>query len=113
MKKKRIAFVGTGGRALSFIEPLVTTYRDTNELVGLCDLSAVRMVRMDLYLPSYYRMYVIISLFFFLLHISSKSMRTMRTTAGIQGKIERRHADHMRTHADPCGPKREDDRAID
>src|SRR5665213_2126267 len=43
MKKKRIAFVGTGGRALSFIEPLATTYRDTNELVGLCDVSATRM----------------------------------------------------------------------
>ena len=43
MNKKRIAFVGTGGRALSFIEPLVTTYRATNELVGLCDVSAARM----------------------------------------------------------------------
>ncbi len=41
--KKRIAFVGTGGRALSFIEPVVTTYRATNELVGLCDLSPARM----------------------------------------------------------------------
>lgn len=40
--KHRHAFVGTGGRALSFIEPLVTTYRDTNELVGLCDLSPAR-----------------------------------------------------------------------
>ncbi len=43
MKKKRIAFVGTGGRALSFIEPLATTYRETNELVGLCDPSPARM----------------------------------------------------------------------
>ena len=42
-KKKRIAFVGTGGRALSFIEPLATTYRDNNELVGLCDVSPARM----------------------------------------------------------------------
>jgi predicted dehydrogenase len=41
--RKRHAFVGTGGRAFSFIEPLVTTYRGTNELVALCDLSAVRM----------------------------------------------------------------------
>lgn len=41
--KKRIAFVGTGGRALSFIEPVATTYRDTNELVALCDLSPARM----------------------------------------------------------------------
>lgn len=41
--KHRHAFVGTGGRALSFIEPLVTTYRDTNELVALCDLSPARL----------------------------------------------------------------------
>jgi predicted dehydrogenase len=41
--KKRIAFVGTGGRALSFIEPVVTTSRDSNELVALCDLSPARM----------------------------------------------------------------------
>ena len=34
MTKTRYAFVGTGGRAISFIEPLVTTYRDTNELVA-------------------------------------------------------------------------------
>ena len=41
--KKRHAFVGTGGRAFSFIEPLVTTYGKANELVALCDLSSVRM----------------------------------------------------------------------
>ena len=41
--RKRHAFVGTGGRAFSFIEPLVTTYAQANELVGLCDLSTVRM----------------------------------------------------------------------
>ena len=41
--KKRHAFVGTGGRALSFIEPLVTTYGETNELVGICDISVTRM----------------------------------------------------------------------
>lgn len=43
MQKKRIAFVGTGGRALSFIEPVATTYRANNEIVGLCDLSPARM----------------------------------------------------------------------
>ena len=42
-ERKRHAFVGTGGRALSFVEPLVTTYSDRNELVGLCDLSPARM----------------------------------------------------------------------
>ena len=43
MRKKRYAFVGTGGRAISFVEPLVTRYSATNELVALCDLSAARM----------------------------------------------------------------------
>ena len=43
MSKKRFAFVGTGGRAISFVEPLVTTYRDSNELVAICDLSPARM----------------------------------------------------------------------
>ncbi len=43
MPKTRYAFVGTGGRAISFIEPLVTTYREANELVALCDLSPARM----------------------------------------------------------------------
>ncbi len=43
MTKIRHAFVGTGARAISFIDPLVTTYRDTNELVALCDLSPARM----------------------------------------------------------------------
>ncbi len=43
MSKTRYAFVGTGSRAISFIDPLVTTYRDHNELVALCDLSPVRM----------------------------------------------------------------------
>jgi predicted dehydrogenase len=42
MTKTRYAFVGTGSRAISFIEPLVTTYRDHNELVALCDLSPTR-----------------------------------------------------------------------
>ncbi len=35
--------VGTGGRGLSFVEPLATTYRDTNELVALCDPSPSRL----------------------------------------------------------------------
>jgi predicted dehydrogenase len=43
MSKKRHAFVGTGGRAISFMEPLVTTYRDQHELVGICDISQARM----------------------------------------------------------------------
>ena len=43
MTKTRYAFVGTGSRAISFVEPLVTTYRQTNELVAICDLSPTRM----------------------------------------------------------------------
>ena len=43
LHKKRHAFVGTGGRAISFIEPLVTRYAEANALVALCDLSSVRM----------------------------------------------------------------------
>ncbi|HEU5080671.1 MAG TPA: Gfo/Idh/MocA family oxidoreductase [Opitutaceae bacterium] len=43
MTKSRYAFVGTGGRAISFIEPLVNTYNEANELVALCDVSQARM----------------------------------------------------------------------
>ncbi|MFM1851871.1 MAG: putative oxidoreductase YteT precursor [Verrucomicrobiota bacterium] len=43
MKPHRFAFVGTGGRAISFIEPLVTRYREHNTLVAFCDLSPARM----------------------------------------------------------------------
>ena len=43
MSKQRLAFVGTGSRAISFLEPLVTTYREANELVALCDSSPARM----------------------------------------------------------------------
>src|SRR2546430_4127724 len=43
MAKKRYVLVGTGGRAISFIEPLVTRFREDAELVALCDLSAARV----------------------------------------------------------------------
>ncbi len=43
VNKKRIAIVGTGGRALSFTEPVASTYRDFNALVALCDVSPTRM----------------------------------------------------------------------
>jgi predicted dehydrogenase len=35
--------VGTGTRAGMFVEAIAVTYRDTAELVGLCDLSQTRM----------------------------------------------------------------------
>lgn len=40
---KRYALVGTGGRAKMFVDALAGSYRATNQLVGLCDLSRVRM----------------------------------------------------------------------
>ena len=41
--RTRYAFVGTGSRAISFIEPMATTHRDSVELVAFCDASAARM----------------------------------------------------------------------
>ena len=43
MNKKRFAVVGTGGRAGVFIQAITSTYRDSCELVALCDLSQTRM----------------------------------------------------------------------
>ncbi len=42
MAPQRIALVGTGGRALSFVEPILTTYHAHNQLVALLDSSATR-----------------------------------------------------------------------
>ena len=41
--KKRYAIVGTGSRAGMFVQAIADTYKATAELVGLCDLSQVRM----------------------------------------------------------------------
>jgi predicted dehydrogenase len=41
--KKRYAIVGTGSRAGMYVDAITTTYRDSAELVGLCDTSHVRM----------------------------------------------------------------------
>jgi predicted dehydrogenase len=41
--KKRFALVGTGARAGMYVTALADTYRDSCELVGLCDLSPTRM----------------------------------------------------------------------
>ncbi len=40
---KRYAIVGTGSRAGMYVEALTITYRDSAELVALCDLSQTRM----------------------------------------------------------------------
>ncbi len=41
--RKRYALVGAGGRAKMFINAIAGEYRDYAELVGLCDISRVRM----------------------------------------------------------------------
>jgi predicted dehydrogenase len=41
--KRRFAVVGTGGRAGMFVQAITTTYRDSCDLVALCDLSQTRM----------------------------------------------------------------------
>lgn len=41
--QKRFALVGTGARAGMYVTALADTYRDSCELVGLCDLSPTRM----------------------------------------------------------------------
>jgi len=41
--RRRYAIVGTGSRAGMFVDATTVTYRDTAELVGLCDLSQRRM----------------------------------------------------------------------
>ena len=41
--KKKYALVGTGGRSRLYHEAIFTTYKDTSELVALCDLSQTRM----------------------------------------------------------------------
>ena len=42
-KVTRYAIVGAGGRAPMYIDPMVTTFKDHNELVGLCDVNPARM----------------------------------------------------------------------
>ncbi len=41
--RRRYAIVGTGSRAGMFVDAIAGTYRETAELVGLCDLSQTRM----------------------------------------------------------------------
>jgi predicted dehydrogenase len=42
MTKKKFAAVGTGGRIVMFIDPIVQDFPDSCELVGLCDTSETR-----------------------------------------------------------------------
>src|SRR5262245_4877908 len=43
MSRRRYAIVGTGARAGMYVDAITATYRDTAELVALCDPSATRM----------------------------------------------------------------------
>jgi len=43
MPQKRYALVGTGSRAGMYVEAITKTFRDSAQLVALCDLSQVRM----------------------------------------------------------------------
>ena len=43
MVKKRYAQVGTGSRARMYYEAVCTTFKDTCDIVGFCDLSQTRM----------------------------------------------------------------------
>lgn len=45
--RKRYAIVGTGGRCRMFIDAICDRYKDTAELVGLCDLSPTRTAFWD------------------------------------------------------------------
>jgi len=41
--RKRYALVGAGGRAVMFLDAIADRFKDSSELVGLCDVSRVRM----------------------------------------------------------------------
>lgn len=41
--KKRYALVGTGGRAVMFVDAIVSTFASECELTGICDISPTRM----------------------------------------------------------------------
>ena len=43
MKKKKYVQIGVGGRARMFYEAIITKYKETAELVAICDLSQTRM----------------------------------------------------------------------
>jgi len=42
MKKRKFVIVGTGGRSPMFLDPIASLYRESCELVGLCDPSSIR-----------------------------------------------------------------------
>ena len=42
-KKTRYAIVGTGGRCIMFIDPLLKRFKDNNDIVALCDVNQGRL----------------------------------------------------------------------
>ena len=42
LTRRRFAYVGTGGRVRTFLDPVATQYSNEAEIVGLCDTSLVR-----------------------------------------------------------------------
>ncbi|CCV64552.1 Oxidoreductase [Alteracholeplasma palmae J233] len=43
MSKKKYVIVGVGGRSRMFYEAIATTYKETSELLAICDMSQTRM----------------------------------------------------------------------
>lgn len=43
MTKRRFAIIGTGARVTMFLDPIVSRFQDSCELVGICDASPTRM----------------------------------------------------------------------
>ena len=43
MQKKKYVLIGTGGRARMFYDSLLRDYKETSELLALCDLNQTRM----------------------------------------------------------------------
>ena len=43
MSRKRYAIVGLGGRSRMYYKALTETYKETSEIVGLCDVNQTRM----------------------------------------------------------------------
>ncbi|MRN56021.1 Gfo/Idh/MocA family protein [Paenibacillus monticola] len=54
MSKKKYVFVGTGGRAEFFYGEITTNYRETSEIVGLCDVNGARMAHANKLLQETY-----------------------------------------------------------
>ncbi len=50
--RKRYALVGTGGRARSFIDPIINTYSNHCALVGLCDVNPGRLAHYQAYVAA-------------------------------------------------------------